>query len=160
MACRIVLLVVSGSLLTYTTSPTSITDGMESLLKPLTYFKIDVHSLAMIMTIALRFIPTLIDEVDKITSAQKSRGSSIDSGGIIKKTKALVPIIIPLFVSAFKRAEELAYAMQSRCYRGGEGRTKMKTMHFTNKDYVSFLSMFLMYLIVILTNVVVKKIVG
>ena len=160
MACRIVLLVVSGSLLTYTTSPTSITDGMESLLKPLTYFKIDVHSLAMIMTIALRFIPTLIDEVDKITSAQKSRGSSIDSGGIIKKTKALVPIIIPLFVSAFKRAEELAYAMQSRCYRGGEGRTKMKTMHFTNKDYVSFLSMILMYLIVIVTNIVVKKIVG
>lgn len=156
---RIVLLVVSGSLLTYTTSPTSITDAMESLLKPLKLIKVDVHSLAMIMTIALRFIPTLIDEVDKITSAQKSRGANLDSGGIVEKTKALVPIIIPLFVSSFKRAEELAYAMQARCYKGGEGRTKMKKMHFSTRDFVAFAIVVLLYALIIFTNICVGTVI-
>ena len=130
MAARITLLVVIGLMLTYTTTPTALTDAMESLLKPLhKAFKLDVHSLAMTMTIALRFIPTLIEEVDKIMSAQKSRGADMETGSLVKRAKAIVPVLIQLFVSSFKRANELAYAMECRCYRGGEGRTKMKVFH-------------------------------
>lgn len=135
MAFRIIILVVYGLMLTYTTTPTSLTDAIESLLKPLKIFHADVHSVAMIMTIALRFIPTLIEEVDKIMSAQKSRGADMDSGGIISRVKAVVPIMIPLFVSSFRRANELAYAMECRCYRGGDGRTKMKQMRLKSLDY-------------------------
>lgn len=156
---RIVLLVVSGSLLTYTTSPTSITDAIESLLKPLKYIKIDIHSLAMIMTIALRFIPTLVEEVDKITAAQKSRGADMDSGNLINKIKAIVPIIIPLFISSFKRAEELAYAMECRCYNGGDGRTKMKVMHLSAKDYIAFVIMIAFYAVIIITNIYVSAVI-
>ena len=156
---RVVLLVVSGSLLTYTTSPTAITDAIESLLKPLKYIKIDIHSLAMIMTIALRFIPTLVEEVDKITAAQKSRGADMDSGNLINKIKAVVPIIIPLFISSFKRAEELAYAMECRCYNGGEGRTKMKVMHLGAKDFIAFAIMVAFYSIVIITNIFVSSVI-
>ena len=156
---RVVLLVVSGSLLTYTTSPTAITDAIESLLKPLKYIKIDIHSLAMIMTIALRFIPTLVEEVDKITAAQKSRGADMDSGNLINKIKAIVPIIIPLFISSFKRAEELAYAMECRCYNGGEGRTKMKVMHLGAKDFIAFAIMVAFYSIVIITNIFVSSVI-
>ena len=156
---RVVLLVVSGSLLTYTTSPTAITDAIESLLKPLKYIKIDIHSLAMIMTIALRFIPTLVEEVDKITAAQKSRGADMDSGNLINKIKAVVPIIIPLFISSFKRAEELAYAMECRCYNGGEGRTKMKVMHLGGKDFIAFAIMVAFYSIVIITNIFVSSVI-
>lgn len=138
MSSRVMLLVINGLMLTYTTTPTSITDAIEALLKPLhTVFKLDIHSLAMTMTIALRFIPTLIEEVDKIMSAQKSRGADLESGGLIKRVKAIVPILIPLFVSAFRRANDLAYAMVCRCYRGGEGRTKMNRMHLVLKDYLA-----------------------
>ena len=137
MASRVILLVINGLMLTYTTTPTSLTDAIESLLKPLhKAFKLDIHSLAMTMTIALRFIPTLIEEVDKIMSAQKSRGADMESGNLIKRVKAVVPVLIPLFVSSFRRANELAYAMECRCYRGGEGRTKMKKMHLEARDYL------------------------
>ncbi len=138
MAFRVLLLVLIGLMLTYTTTPTRLTDAIESLLKPLhTVFKLDVHSFAMTMTIALRFIPTLVEEVDKIMSAQKSRGADMDSGGPLKRVKALVPVLIPLFVSSFRRAKELAYAMDCRCYRGGEGRTKMNAMHLAGRDYAA-----------------------
>lgn len=135
MAVRIMLLVIVGSMLTYTTSPTDITDALERLLKPLTYIKVDVHTLAMTMTIALRFIPTLIEEIDKIMAAQKSRGADMESGGLIHRAKALVPILIPLFISSFRSANELAYAMECRCYRGGAGRTKMKVVKMEKRDY-------------------------
>lgn len=137
MAVRIITLVVISSLLTYTTSPTQLTDALEKLLKPLKVFKIDVHSIAMIMTIALRFIPTLIEEIEKIMSAQKSRGADMESGGLIHRAKALVPVLIPLFISAFRRANELAYAMECRCYRGGDGRTKMNVMKMGVRDYIA-----------------------
>ena len=137
VAVRIVALVLFGTMLTYTTTPTSLTDAIESLLKPLKVFHIDIHSFAMIMTISLRFIPTLPEEVDKIMSAQKSRGADMDSGSILKRVKAIIPVIIPLFVSSFRRAYDLAYAMECRCYRGGEGRTKMNVMKLKGKDYLS-----------------------
>lgn len=156
---RVVLLVVSGSLLTYTTSPTAITDAIESLLKPLKLIKVDIHSLAMIMTIALRFIPTLVEEIDKITAAQKSRGADMESGNLINKIKAIIPIIIPLFISSFKRAEELAYAMECRCYNGGEGRTKMKVMHLGAKDFVAFAIMIVFYAVIILSNIYVSAVI-
>ena len=135
MAVRIIELVIVGSLLTYTTSPTELTDALERLLKPLKVFKIDVHVIAMTMTIALRFIPTLIEEIDKIMAAQKSRGADMESGGLIRRAKGLVPILIPLFISSFRRANELADAMECRCYRGGAGRTKMKEMHLHTGDF-------------------------
>ena len=137
MSTRIILLVVIGLMLTYTTTPTALTDAIVYLLKPLKIFNADIHSLAMIMTIALRFIPILIEEVEKIMAAQKSRGADLESGGIIKRAKAIVPVLIPLFVSSFRRANELADAMECRCYRGGEGRTKMKVMHLKMLDYCS-----------------------
>ena len=137
MALRIIILVVTGLMLTYTTTPTQLTDGIESLLKPLKLVKFDVHSLAMTMTIALRFIPILVEEVDKITAAQKSRGADMESGGLIKRVKAVVPVLIPLFISSFRRANELADAMECRCYRGGEGRTKMNVNHLAARDYLS-----------------------
>lgn len=136
-AVRISLLIIIGSMLTYTTSPTELTDAIERLFKPLKYVKIDVHMIAMIMTIALRFIPTLVEEIDKITAAQKSRGADMDSGNVIKRVKALVPVLIPLFISSFRRARELAYAMECRCYRGGEGRTKMKVSKIHSRDYIA-----------------------
>lgn len=138
MAIRIICLIISSSILTYTTVPTQLTDAMERLLSPLKIFHIPVHSLAMIMTLALRFIPTLIEEVDRITNAQKARGADFESGSFIDKIKALIPILVPLFVSAFRRACELAYAMSCRCYTGGEGRTRMKQMKYTLKDAVAF----------------------
>lgn len=140
MAFRIIILVVYGLMLTYTTTPTALTDSIESLMKPLTYIKVDVHSIAMTMTIALRFIPTLVEEVDKIMSAQKSRGADMENGGIIKRVKAIIPVMIPLFVSSFRRANDLAYAMECRCYRGGAGRTKMKQMHLKASDYIALVA--------------------
>lgn len=131
---RLVCLIVASSLLTYTTSPTSLTDAIERLLSPLNYLHIEVHSIAMMMTIALRFIPTLIEEVNKIMSAQKARGADLESGNIFKRIRAMIPILVPLFVSSFRRAYELAYAMECRCYRGGEGRTRMKEMHLKKLD--------------------------
>lgn len=152
MAVRIITLVVISSLLTYTTSPTQLTDALERLMKPLTFVKIDVHSIAMTMTIALRFIPTLIEEIEKIMAAQKSRGADMDSGGLIHRAKALVPVLIPLFVSSFRRAGELAYAMECRCYRGGKGRTKMKVMKFSYRDFVALLSVIIFLAVIILID--------
>lgn len=159
MAVRIITLVVISSLLTYTTSPTELTDGLEHLLKPLKLFKIDVHSISMTMTIALRFIPTLIEEIQKIMSAQKSRGAQLDSGGLIQKAKALVPVLVPLFVSAFRRANDLAYAMECRCYRGGEGRTKMKVMKLRARDYISLVCVVLFIALIIVLNILFKSVI-
>ena len=134
---RIVSLVVISSLLTYTTTPTMLTDALERILSPLKVFKIKVHTLAMMMTLALRFIPTLIEEIDRIMNAQKARGADLESGGIVQRAKALVPIFIPLMVSSFRRAYELAFAMTCRCYTGGEGRTRMKQMKIAFRDIVA-----------------------
>ena len=128
MSLRIILLIVGTFMLTYTTSPIALTDGLEMMLNPLKKIKIPVHEMSMMMSMALRFIPTLIEETDKIMSAQKARGADFDSGNIFQRAKALLPILVPLFVSAFRRADELAVAMESRCYHGGEGRTRLKQL--------------------------------
>ena len=138
MVLRIMLLVCGTFLLTYTTSPLQLTDGLERLLSPLNKIKIPVHELSMMMSIALRFIPTLIEETDKIMSAQKARGADFETGSLLQRVKALVPILVPLFISAFRRADELATAMECRCYQGGEGRTKMKLRRYHREDFVSF----------------------
>lgn len=137
MILRIICLIIGSSLLTYTTSPIALTDAIERLLSPLKKIKVPVHELAMMMTIALRFIPTLIEETDKIMSAQKARGADMETGSIIKRAKALVPVLIPLIVSSFRRAEELALAMECRCYHGGEGRTRMKQLQTAARDFVA-----------------------
>ncbi|MGL5950501.1 MAG: energy-coupling factor transporter transmembrane component T family protein [Cetobacterium sp.] len=136
MAIRLVLLIMGTSILTLTTSPIELTDGIERLLKPIG--KEIAHELAMMMTIALRFIPTLIDETDKIMKAQKARGADFESGGIVQKAKSLIPLLVPLFISSFRRADELAMAMEARCYRGGAGRTRMKVLKFSSKDFIAF----------------------
>ena len=138
MVIRILLLISGTFLLTYTTSPISLTVGLESLMNPLKVIKVPVHELSMMMCIALRFIPTLIEETDKIMSAQKARGADFESGSLMDKAKALVPILVPLFISAFRRADELATAMECRCYQGGEGRTKMKLLRYTVFDFKAF----------------------
>lgn len=138
MVVRILLLISGTFLLTYTTSPISLTDGLESLMNPLKAIRVPVHELSMMMCIALRFIPTLIEETDKIMSAQKARGADFESGTLMEKAKALVPILVPLFISAFRRADELATAMECRCYQGGEGRTKMKLLRYNLWDYQAF----------------------
>ncbi|WRS27901.1 energy-coupling factor transporter transmembrane component T [Oscillospiraceae bacterium MB08-C2-2] len=137
MSVRIICLIAGTSLMTYTTSPIALTDAIERLFSPLKRLKVPVHEVAMMMTIALRFIPTLLEETDKIMSAQKARGADLESGGLIKRAKALMPILIPLFVSAFRRADELAMAMECRCYQGGEGRTRMKQLHLSFRDLVA-----------------------
>ena len=134
MMLRITLLIMGTFLLTYTTSPIRLTDGLESLLGPLKKIKVPVHELAMMMSIALRFIPTLIEETDKIMSAQKARGADFETGSLMQRAKALVPLLVPLFVSAFRRADELATAMECRCYHGGEGRTRLKVLKFGALD--------------------------
>ena len=139
MVVRILLLICGTFLLTYTTSPISLTDGLEALMNPLKVIKVPVHELSMMMCIALRFIPTLIEETDKIMSAQKARGADFESGSLMEKAKALIPILVPLFISAFRRADELATAMECRCYQGGEGRTKMKLLRYTSWDFRAFL---------------------
>ncbi len=139
MMSRILMLLCGTFLLTYTTSPISLTDGLESLLSPLKKIHLPVHELSMMMCIALRFIPTLIEETDKIMSAQKARGADFESGKLIQRVKALIPILVPLFISAFRRADELATAMECRCYQGGDGRTKMKLLRYKLRDYKAFL---------------------
>lgn len=141
MILRITLIIAGTSLLTYTTSSMELTDALESLLSPLKKIKLPVHELAMMMTIALRFIPTLIEETQKIMSAQKARGADFESGNILKRAKALMPILIPLFISAIKRAGELATAMESRCYHNGIGRTRLKVLKSSKKDYVALFVM-------------------
>lgn len=152
MLMRVVALIVGMSLLTYTTSPIMLTDAIERLLSPLKKVRFPVHELSMMMTIALRFIPTLVEETDKIMSAQKARGAELDSGGLMKKAKSLIPILIPLFVSAFKRANELAVAMECRCYRGGDGRTRLKTLKTAPRDYVAAAVMLAVFGLVITVN--------
>lgn len=134
IAIRLVLLIVATSLLTLTTSPMQLTDGMESLLSPLKKIKFPVHEMAMMMSIAMRFIPTLVEETDRIMKAQTARGAEFDSGNLLKKAKNMIPLLVPLFVGAFKRADELALAMESRCYHGDEGRTRMKVLHLKRMD--------------------------
>ena len=136
MAVRVMALIAGTSLLTYTTSPIVLTDAIEQLLKPLGKLHFPVHELAMMMSIALRFIPTLIEETDKIMNAQKARGAQLDTGKMTDRVKALVPVLIPLFISAFRRADELAMAMECRCYRGGEGRTRLKVLRCEKQDYI------------------------
>ena len=136
MSIRLILLIMGTSILTLTTSPIELTDGIEKLLKPIG--KEIAHELAMMMTIALRFIPTLIDETDKIMKAQKARGADFETGGLVQKAKSLIPLLVPLFISSFRRADELAMAMEARCYRGGAGRTRMKVLKFTSKDFIAF----------------------
>ena len=154
MAYRVILLIIGTSiLLTYTTSPIALTDGLESLLSPLKAIKVPVHLFAMMMSIALRFIPTLVEETEKIMNAQKSRGADFSSGGLVKRAKALIPILIPLFVSSFKRADELATAMECRCYRGDKNRTKMVKLTFKARDFV-----FLLLALVLLAGTVLLRI--
>ena len=138
MVARILMLIAGTFLLTYTTSPIALTDGLEALMKPLAKIKVPVHELSMMMCIALRFIPTLIEETDKIMSAQKARGADFENGSLIERAKALIPILVPLFISAFRRADELATAMECRCYQGGDGRTKMKLLRYTRWDLNAF----------------------
>ena len=136
VSVRIVILILTTSILTFTTSPTQLTDAIERLLRPLAKLHVPVHEFAMMMTIALRFVPTLLEETDKIMSAQKARGADMESGGLMQRIKALVPVLIPLFVSAFRRAYDLATAMESRCYHGGEGHTKMKILKLGQTDWL------------------------
>ena len=148
MVARILMLITGTFLLTYTTSPIALTDGLETLLKPLKVIHVPVHELSMMMCIALRFIPTLIEETDKIICAQKARGADFESGNLMQRVKALVPILVPLFISAFRRADELATAMECRCYQGGEGRTKMKLLRYQRNDYLAFLVAIVLFAIV------------
>ena len=150
MMLRITLLITGTFLLTYTTSPMALTDGLELLLKPLNKLKVPVHEMTLMMSMALRFIPTLIEETDKIMSAQKARGADFETGNLIQRAKALLPILVPLFVSSFRRADELAVAMESRCYHGGEGRTRMTQLKYGKNDYFA---LFLGLLLVAAVNV-------
>lgn len=152
MTVRIACLIISSSLMTFTTTPTMLTDAIERLLSPLKIFKIQVHTLAMMMTLALRFIPTLMEEIEKIMNAQKARGADLESGNIIDRAKALVPILVPLFVSSFRRAYELAFAMECRCYTGSNKRTRMKQMKFSGLDVLFIVAMLALVAGVILLN--------
>lgn len=152
IAVRILCLIAGTSLLTYTTSPTTLTDALERLLSPLRVIKVPVHEIAMMMTIALRFIPTLIEETDKIMSAQKARGADMESGGLMQRVRALIPVLIPLFISSFRRAYELATAMECRCYQGGDGRTRMKQLRMAFSDYMSLLLMAALVAVLIWLN--------
>ena len=143
MAIRLIYLIIGSSLMTFTTTPNELTDGIESLLGPLNKINVPVHEVAMMMSIALRFIPILLEETDKIMKAQIARGADLESGNIIQKAKSMIPILVPLFVSAFRRANDLAMAMEARCYRGGEGRTKMKPLCYKSRDYAAYIVMIL-----------------
>lgn len=155
MIIRLIMLILGTFLLTYTTSPIALTDGLENLMNPLKKIRVPVHELAMMMSIALRFIPTLIEETDKIISAQKARGADFESGNLIRRAKALLPILVPLFISAFRRADELAVAMESRCYHGGEGRTRIKQLRMQRHDLIA-----LLLGVAVLASVIVLKTYG
>ena len=154
MALRLMLLIAGSSLLTLTTSPIQLTDGIEALLRPLKPLKVPAHDIAMMMTIALRFIPTLAEEMDKIMKAQKARGAELDTGGLMKRAKSLLPILVPLFVSAFKRADELATAMEARCYRGDVNRTRMKVMRIVWVDWVAGLVVVVFGVVLFMTRLI------
>ncbi|WP_343208552.1 energy-coupling factor transporter transmembrane component T [Anaerolentibacter hominis] len=149
MAIRLTFLIVGSSLMTFTTTPNQLTDGLERVLRPLSKIGVPAHEIAMMMSIALRFIPILLEETDKIMKAQQARGADFESGGLIAKAKSLVPILVPLFISAFRRADELAMAMEARCYHGGEGRTKMKPLHYEKRDYIT-LAVLVLYMIAVI----------
>ena len=138
MAVRLSFLIIGSSVMTLTTTPNNLTDGMENLMNPLRKLKVPVHEIAMMMSISLRFIPILLEETDKIMKAQIARGADFESGNIIQRAKSMIPILVPLFVSAFRRANDLAMAMEARCYNGGEGRTKMKPLHYAQRDYIAY----------------------
>lgn len=139
LAIRLAFLIIGSSVMTLTTTPNQLTDGLEKMLRPLNKIKVPVHEIAMMMSIALRFIPILMEETDKIMKAQLARCADFESGNLIKKAKSLVPLLVPLFISAFRRANDLAMAMEARCYRGGEHRTKMKPLHYHKRDYIAYL---------------------
>ena len=155
MILRIVLLICGTFLLTYTTSPIALTDGLELLMSPLKRIRVPVHEMTIMMSMALRFIPTLIEETDKIMSAQRARGADFESGNLIQRAKALIPLLVPLFISAFRRADELAVAMECRCYHGGEGRTRMRKLQFAPRDFIALVIGALM-----LAAVIVLKVLG
>ena len=150
MALRLVLLIFGSSLLTLVTKPITLTDGMERLMSPFNRLGLPSHELAMMMTIALRFIPTLIEEADKIMKAQTARGADFETGNLLARSRAMIPLLVPLFISAFRRAGDLAMAMEARCYRGGEGRTRLHKLQFQRRDLLAFLSMLLLYLVILL----------
>ena len=150
MAVRIICLIAGTTLLTYTTSPIVLTDGLERLMEPLNKLHVPVHEISMMMTIALRFIPTLIEETDKIMSAQKARGADFESGNLVQRARALVPLLVPLFISAFRRADELAVAMECRCYHGGEGRTRLRQLRFQSFDWIALVLAVLLIAAVVL----------
>lgn len=154
MAARLVLLIVGSSLLTLTTKPLSLTDGIEKLLRPLEKLNVPSHEIAMMMTIALRFIPTLLEETDKIMKAQQARGADFETGGIIKRAKSLIPILVPLFISAFRIAQDLAMAMEARCYRGGKGRTRMNEIRYTKRDLLAAFILAIFLIIIIGTRLI------
>ena len=148
MAVRLIFLITGSSLMTLTTTPNHLTDGLERLLRPLRLFKVPVHEISMMMSIALRFIPILMEETDKIMKAQMARGADFESGSLINRAKSLVPLLVPLFISAFRRANDLAMAMEARCYKGGDGRTKMKPLIYEKRDRLAYL-VIILYLVVI-----------
>ena len=154
MSFRLIFLVMGSSIMTYTTTPNQLTDGLESLLNPLNRLKIPVHEIAMMMSIALRFIPILVEETDKIMKAQMARGADFESGNIVQRAKSLIPILVPLFVSAFRRANDLAMAMEARCYRGGKGRTKMKPLVYVTRDKTTYFMLFIYFASVIAARVI------
>ena len=156
MALRLIYLIIGSSLMTLTTTPNQLTDGLEKVLKPLNRIKVPVHEIAMMMSIALRFIPILLEETDKIMKAQMARGADFESGGILKRAKSLIPLLVPLFISAFRRANDLAMAMEARCYRGGDGRTKMKPLRYHSRDLAAYAAM-LLYLGVIVGVKLLEK---
>lgn len=153
MSLRLIFLIMGSSLMTFTTTPNQLTDGMETSLAPLKKLHVPVHELSMMMSIALRFIPILVDETDKITKAQKARGADFESGKLIERIRSMVPLLVPLFISAFRRASDLAMAMEARCYQGGEGRTKMKPLHYTRLDRLGYLALFSFLAVIILMRV-------
>ena len=155
MAIRLVYLLIGSSIMTYTTTPNALTDGMESLLKPLNKLRVPVHEISMMMSIALRFIPILLEETDKIMKAQIARGADLESGNMFQRAKAMIPILVPLIVSAFRRANDLAMAMEARCYRGGEGRSKMKPLQYRPLDYVVYLGIAVYVIVMILIGLYV-----
>lgn len=157
MAIRLTFLIIGSSIMTLTTTPNQLTDALESVMGPLKVIKIPVHEIAMMMSIALRFIPILLEETDKIMKAQMARGADFESGGLIKRAKSLVPLLVPLFVSAFRRANDLAMAMEARCYRGGKGRTKMKPLKYHGRDFVAYSLVVFYFAVLITTNIVVSR---
>lgn len=160
MVYRLLLLLVGSSIMTLTITPTDIADGLEKAFSPLRYIKIPVHEIAMMISIAFRFIPILVEEADKIMKAQKARGADFESGGIIKKAKSMIPLLVPLLISAIKRAMDLANAMEARCYRGGDGRTKMKPLKYKKADYVSYVIIFLVFIALIGSNIIMNEVLG